>query len=901
MKNTQALLIALLITLLVQAGEAVAAETSNNPMMIWAHITPWFQATDNSLFTDWYYNYPLHRAKNRSDSRAITMREDILNALDKGIDGFFIDIGAEVRAKREFSWAWTMPAYLKAAEGTPFQVGICLDGSFTAEYLGEYVPKMLKKFGDHPNYPKYNGKYVICTYQFRILSPEKWKQARELIKQQGFDIFLIANLAPRPNQKTDLALYDKYKDVVDSIYFFDSPAHAAEHPDKTNKILADWCKKNNKLYIATLHAGYYGAWKYSNDFYNPFRGFDVLYTTVKAAQKQNPRWLHITTWNDLMETAFLERAYTFGITETLKYYLHEFKKRPVVKDTPEILLAYHREELPGTILRIEACNLPSKSKTVTVSGALLDFNGKKAATLSPKKIRGDKLGFVEWLFDTEKLVYSPWLIPEITVNADHYNKKVKFPAIHFVSPWIQNGTTVNLPVNKMMSDFANTLTIKQSGNILNAEITFKNEKNFERIVLFKNDQPVALFDPAFRNDEILLTAQLWKPHRKAVITVENGKFLRVVKKSESNNQRPHFSWTADKLLTTWRGEHGITFIGNRDMKIKTTYEDGKTFEFSAIDLIRKRSLSDGFASWNAKQEMTMMNDLPLCIAEGKLRLNIFNRTPQVSDSFFVRYESADGEIHLTSPIYPFADKNPLVKTKILRTAVNMETSSGASGLCFVGQNEFLTPEDEIPVQRNSVVSAQVSKLTERASFWKFEGNGVDSLGEYPIRNLKKNMFVSDKKEFGKSLKFTGSEKIMMPRRHWNISGFGTISFDLKVEQHGEKRQSLIYKDGWQDGLSINIMPDGAIEVIRFHGIGQSERITGEKFLSSEKITPGEWSNVQIIADAATLQITVNGKPGKKFALSPVRTYGNGLVFLGGGYWRGNNFRGLIDNLCIRGF
>ena len=83
----------------------VAGETADKSM-IWAHITPWFQATDNSLFTNWYYNYPLHRAKNTPDSRDITMREDILNAIDKGIDGFFIDMGAEVKAKRDFNWSW---------------------------------------------------------------------------------------------------------------------------------------------------------------------------------------------------------------------------------------------------------------------------------------------------------------------------------------------------------------------------------------------------------------------------------------------------------------------------------------------------------------------------------------------------------------------------------------------------------------------------------------------------------------------------------------------------------------------------------------------------------------------------------------------------------------------------
>lgn len=879
----------------------VAGETADKSM-IWAHITPWFQATDNSLFTNWYYNYPLHRAKNTPDSRDITMREDILNAIDKGIDGFFIDMGAEVKAKRDFNWSWTMPAYLKAAEGTNFQVGICIDGHFTAEYLGDYIPKMLASFGDHPNYPKYNGKYVVCTYQFRRLSAADWAKARELIKAKGYDIFLMANLAPRPGQKADTKLYDAYKDVVDAIYFFDSPAHAAQPPAETNQILNDWCKANNKLYIATIHPGYYGAWKFSNDFYNPFRGFDAFYATVKAAKKQNPKWVHITTWNDLMETALFERAYTFGITETLKYYNSYLKDNAICKDKPEVLITYHREELPGTMLRIEACNLPSKSKEITISGELIDFKGKKVATLAPKKVKGNKLEFVEWLFPTEKMAYSPYVIPVLTVTADDYSRKVEFPAVEFVSSWIQNGTTINLPVNGMLENFSNTLAIKQDNNVLTAEISFKNEKKFDRIVLFKNDLPVAVFNPDYKDDEVILTTQMWKPHLDAVITVENGKVLRSVKKAESNNQRPHYSWTPEKIMTRWRGEHGITFIGKKDMAIKVAYEDGKTFQFSALDLINKRSIDDGVASWNAVQEMTMLNDEPINIGEGKLSLRVFNREPKATDSYFVRYETTDGQVHLTRPIYPFADSNPTVKTKILRTAINMETTAGHGGIAFINENEFLTPKNQIPVQGNSVVTATVSKLIERSSLWKFEGNGVDSLGEYPIGGLKSNMFVEDKSEYGKSLKFTGKERIMLPRRYWNLSGFGTITFDIKPNSiGGAKRQCIIHKEGRYDGFSINLMPDGTIEVIRFHGIGESTQDTGENYRSTEKINLNEWNNIKIVADAENMQIFINGKASQKFKLLPLRTYGSGLVHMGGGYWKADNYTGLIDNLCIKGF
>ena len=192
-------------------------------------------------------------------------------------------------------------------------------------------------------------------------------------------------------------------------------------------------------------------------------------------------------------------------------------------------------------------------------------------------------------------------------------------------------------------------------------------------------------------------------------------------------------------------------------------------------------------------------------------------------------------------------------------------------------------------------------LIGRASLWKFNNNGADSLGEYSVGGLKKHMFSPEGQE-GACLKFTGKERIMLPRRYWNIGGFGTLSFDLKPEAiGGTKPQSVIWKAGWYDGFSVNIMPDGAIEVIRFHGIGQSDRVTGENFISTEKIVPGKWNSIKITANAEYMQISVNGKSGREFKLLPLRTYGNGQVYMGGGYRKADNYKGLLDNLCIKGF
>ena len=90
-------------------------------------------------------------------------------------------------------------------------------------------------------------------------------------------------------------------------------------------------------------------------------------------------------------------------------------------------------------------------------------------------------------------------------------------------------------------------------------------------------------------------------------------------------------------------------------------------------------------------------------------------------------------------------------------------------------------------------------------------------------------------------------------------------------------------------------------MIRSHGIGYGEKLAEENFVSTEKLIPGKWNSVKITANAEYMQISVNGKTGKKFKLLPWRNYGNGQVYLGGGRHNTDNYKGLLDNLCIKGF
>ena len=483
--------------------------------MVWAHNTPWFQPEDYPLYTQGFYNFPLQPAPETGHKMEDSLAEEVKIALNHGVDGFFLDFGGDP-GKGPAHWSHLLPFYLKAAEGTPFQVGICMDTKISKDYWGRELKRLLKANGDHPNYPRYNGKYVVCAYQFLQWenqqpggwTVEEWKQLRAELKEAGLELYIVANAAPLPNEKLDLDRLTRALDAYDCVFLFDAPGHADETPEVNNEKLADFCRKNGKRFMACLHPGYYGAWLWGfNDFYNPFRGFDMFYRMFVSARKHDAQWTHLTTWNDLVETAVLPRVFTFGLAHTLKNYSSYLKNRPQLSETPDVLAAYLRELLPGEVLRLELHSLPSQAGTpLTLSGKLYDLSGKAVWTLPPQSVSADQFARAEWVVPTAELAASPVLIPEFTVTAGDYARTVRTPAVYLVTPWLQNAVTVNVPLAQMLENFPNTLAVGWNEGILEATVDFDAPEEISSILLFRNDRPIAVFSPELKDGEIQLVS-----------------------------------------------------------------------------------------------------------------------------------------------------------------------------------------------------------------------------------------------------------------------------------------------------------------------------------------------------------------------------------------------------------
>ena len=893
----------ILLTVLSVCGAEVA-----DKKMVWAHNTPWFRPEDYSLFTTWYYNYPLQESVNDANIRQNTLKEEFKIAKGAGIDGFFLDVGTDPK-RGPFHWSMIIKDYLKAAEGTDFQIGICVDGypRRTAEdprgvdYEVKEIVRMLKENSNHPNYPKYEGRPIVFTYVYNqpdSWSSEDWQKVREGVKKGGFDIYLVANLSPWPNRSINLEKEEMYKDTFDAVYLFDSPAHANEPLGINNKIFKKFCDDNGKMFIPTLHPGYNTEGMIGNPFYNAFRGADFLLMTYNEAKKIPANWFHLTTWNDMMETGATERAYTFGLIDSIRYYCFNLKGIPFKFKDPKILLAYHREELTGTLLRIEAVNYPSENQNpVTISGYLLDLEGKRVAKLPQKTFAPGKITCAEWLIPTAKLANTPVLVPELTAAAGNWKKTVKAPAVLLVSGWIHNTNTINVPLDRMIT-FPNTLKVaRSSSKVISADITFDAPSKIRRITLFKNDRPVGVFEKDLKKDEVVFNIRLSGDMNLGVL---NGRILRGLKKGAQYNGCNNFKYTEKGLFNVANsGGIAMTFAGTPELALKINqYRQKKDIIVTADEIVDKRIIRGKDLMLCTAPDGTLLLSKPLEIAKGKMTLNFFDIKPNAHDSYYVRYDMMDGNVQFTSPIFPFG-KNESVSIPILETKTTMETRVW----CMRNTLEYLTPLKKLPVQKDRVVRAAVSKLSNRTAYWPFDGNGTDFASDHYAGQL----YIADEhfadggfNGKGKALKFTGKGNIKLRHLAWPYAGAGVTSFYIKPDACKGKKQSVIYKDFWQDGLCINLLENGCVEVVRVYADGMTEKLLFERFSGKTPLTPGKWHKIEIKGDAASIRLFVNGKEDGSLSPKALRTYGPARIYLGGGMPGYENFSGELDELFLSG-
>lgn len=838
--------ISIVLLLAVAIGSACADEIVGR-QMAWAHYVPWYKPENASLAADKFYNFPLTTVVD-GEPRTASTRREIELAIACGIDGWMVDLGASTSGGRMYS-SGDMLGYLQSATGTPFQMAICLDGRGTADYYAHEVVQMLKEFGSHPNYPKMNGRYVVSTYSFLQQIP-MWNEMVQKVREAGFDIYLLANANPWPWKPTEFEKIEPCLDAFEAVYMFDAPGHAKDPPETTNRELREWCAAHGKLAVPSLHPGYVGGWlSGNNDYYHPFRGMDMLHRMYESGKAAGPvRWLHVTTWNDLVETPLMPCVFTPGVTRILHAYCDGMKGWNAAAPSCRINFAYHREELVGTMLRIEAMMLPRTiDGTVTVDGVLLGRDGRKIASLEPRKLSGKDFVRCEWLVPTARLSEHPSLTPCFRVTAEGMSKQTSLlPSVNLVTGWIQNQVTVNVAFDEMLADFRPTLSVSQADGVLTATLAGCEGMALKRAILFRNDRPFAVFRSDSRSDEYERAIRMDGVDNELTLSVTNGRILRAVKNYESNGCRA-WRWNATNLVTRscpkW-SLHGIVVVGGRDLKLIIDSKSAPRLDYDGPDL-------------------TVMNAPQIGMVVGTLTVRRQSSAPKISDSFWALVETESGKLHDTSVVYPFDVDCQLVERSIFETTTSLETSCGGCGYALRNDPEFLTSVGRLPVASNRVVKCHVPVAGSRHAEWDLSAH--------------KGVFE-------------------LPRRVWP-QGTQRICLKVKPEAGHPVRQTLVHEEGWSDGVTLDLMADGKVEMSRHFRVGQGtvfDRATG-----SQALKPGQWHELVVEGDMEEIRLRVDGKVDARMKPTPIRCFEQCRVHIGGGKAK-EPFHGELGELSISG-
>ena len=850
--------------------------------MVWAHYVPWYLPGDASLLPHRFRSFPLDSVG------ADPIREEIGRAMAMGINGFFNDMVAHEGGETSY---WDLRPFLKAAEGTPFLFGICLDGNFSAEHQTRELVKMLSTYGDHPNYPKCKGRYVVATFAFLRKTPDEWRAIRKGCEDAGFPLHLVANVET-PFKAFDPVKLEPYAGTFERAYHFGCLGMDRGRRKSLEREISEcaaFCREHGASYMPSVWPGYFGAWMMGvNCFYQPFCGFDTAQRHFEAWRLvPEADWLHLTTWNDHAETALMPRRLVPGNRAAGRAMADEFKGEPPTEKS-QVVFSYFREVIPGSMLRFEAMRLPSSGEhAVAVSGILRDAEGNVVCELPEKTFGTEGWARLEWLVSTTHLAESPTLVPEFSIR--HFAqprtgeppapRQIRAPRIFFSAGWLSDPVTVKVSEDDCAS-VDSSLSVSYAGGLLRARCDFAAEKTARRIVLHRNDRPVT----AFRRKAGKTLNLLLQSSGDIELKTKDARIVCAVKSGETNGA-PNFAWTPSRILSRktpgWamlsacieaEADDAIVFTGA-----------GKSVRFTPASLV-----ASGTPAWPTRwsppgivagsdlrpqrgaiwlDEEGTACDLPtLDMDRGCLTAEVWMTQPGENDAYWVEFEFADGSFAESDVVYPFAKTREPVETSVVETPVTLDHPSGATGA--PDAKVFLAPQSEWPVRETRVVDARVSPLAVRRARFDFQGEPM--------------------------------LRPMLPHRCWPMGPFRLVCHFTRIAENGDGAGRIVGVEGWNEGPELRLLPDGRIEAAYCGGSDFGAAKFRHAVQSLQPLEVGRRAEIAASSDGRTLRLWVDGELHGETPLPALRTYGNLAPALGAGVNGETPTTGLLHDLEIMG-
>ena len=860
---------------------ASAADITSRKMA-WAHYVGWTIPEYVSLESRKSYVFPIHE---RGDN---PFSDEIKRAMDAGLDGFFVDVIIERRKiERCPAFHTTVESLLDAAKGTGFCVAPCLDVKTSVTNQIEKICWLVRRYGNHPNYPRMGNRYVIATFTHHQWTPDEWLAIRTGCEQRGCPLFIVGNV------KAGCGLLEpsrlaRYKDSFDVCYSFAYAGRERLPEAKENRANADWCKANGKMFMPCIHPGYQGAWLQDhNPSYHPYQGADKFLRGLFSAVETGDNWLHFTSWNDIYETALEQRTLTPGDSALMREAVAAFKGVGARSEKADVLFAYHREELPGTLLRIEAVRLPSvETNSVEVSGRLRDAKGNVLVDL-PVKTLENGWDRTEWLVPSASLASTPHIVPEFAMRTSARNVHASFPALFLRTPWIENQVTVKATFADRMPRVAATLFVSWADGQTSTALSFTNSVPVKRAILFKNDRPVGQYGWGFCDRGRAMIPLFIEGRAKYNVSVSSA-----ILRGETLREMDSLSYRA------------VTLEGDARSELKLVFAGGVVHSFALPELAKKCrvSLPDVGTTIRAFPDCTLRDMPSLDAASGTFHLNLFDKPPSATDSYFVRFELPDGRTVESDVIYPFISDR-LVALPVLETSVTLETLPGEEGLPrqipIVAHTEFLTPSDERPVHGTTVVDSRVAAASLRSECWPLRTDGLAAFSERHIKVSSERFKAGPEGRSG--LLFQGNDAVRLPVRMWPIDT-AKIEMDIAPNMPDGKDRTIIGRKG--DGLSVTLVykADGRIEArwsgLAKGGIWKLEPTTSFLVVSRDPLPVGKWTRICLSNDHRKFSLSFDGRLQSEVTITAFRDYGPCTMFLGGVAGADLGFRGKLANFRI---
>ena len=371
-------------------------EDTNLPPLVWAHYVGWgFPFVENydnpnSTLIRLYDRPLLGDGWASSDSGATsTTRNEILSAMQYGIDGFTVDIPPS-RA-----YASSMGRFYQAAEGLPFYVSLCVDGwnAGPVETIVAHLSDYFERWGKHPNNFYIDDKPVIFLYAVRGKSIDECAQIVSELKKKGHEAFWIIQPSGENSGWENAENLRKTLEVFDGFYDFGSNGVPPERMIQTfrngRQALKRAGRPNGGVLVGGITQGYSGG---LNAFYRPFFGTGTLRQNWDAVFTEPCDWVCITTWNDYWEnTQFGPSDWgRDALLQINREHVLAWRKQSPPRRPPQTFVSYKNEVRLGDDWTLEILGFPYTTPESICHTRLLSFDGNVVRNFEPVALATEK-------------------------------------------------------------------------------------------------------------------------------------------------------------------------------------------------------------------------------------------------------------------------------------------------------------------------------------------------------------------------------------------------------------------------------------------------------------------------------------------------------------------------------